>query len=109
MSITNAFDVVIHGGNESTRAIAAAVIERAFENEGFINVETHVHRENKRPSLMDVMREEGPHLFEKHAVVQELTTLPTVSGSYRRVREDERDPYLSDDEEPLYDLDEVEE
>ncbi len=107
MSINTAFDVVIQGGNENTRNVAAIVIERAFGKEGFVNVETHVQRErNERPTLLDIMREEGPHLFEKHAVVQELTTLPVVSGSYRRVRDDEGN--LDDEFEiPLEDQEDV--
>ena len=99
MSATTAFDVVIQGGDDNTRTIAAVILERAFERDGFVNVETHVQirESHKRQTLLDIMREEGPHLFERHATVQELTALPGVREYYTRNKEREQDPYRDDE------------
>lgn len=105
MSAANAFDVVIQGGNKNTRTLAAFIIERAFEHDGFVNVETILPRDKNKTSesLLDIMRQAHPRLFEKQVVIQELTTLPTVSAFYERGNDEEDDTLCLGDDETFED------
>lgn len=106
MSARNAFDIVIHGGNINKRTIAAAIIERALEHDGFVNVETKVPvGRNNKLSLLEVMRNSQPRLFEKHVVIQELTVLPDLRY-YKPLKNADEDP-SEVDEQDVADLEDV--